>query len=145
MLPLRIVSFKFRPMHVMHVHPRAYACINNKKSLVNITWPELGKQNTQAKKVYSGFHAVVPDWRCWIPDFYSVELGLQIPIVLAGFRIPTAEFRIPQGKVSQILDSKNSNFPDSRIQITYTRQIFGLSMKKLKLMSSTAKILVHLS
>ena len=113
MLPQRIVSFKFRP----------YACITNKKSLVNITWPELGKQNTQAKKVYSGLH----------PG--SVELGLQIPIVLAGFRIP-------QEKVSQIPDSKSSNFPDSRIWITYTGQIYGLSMKKLKLMSS--KILVQL-
>ena len=56
MLPLIIVSFKFRPMHVVHVHPRAYACITNKKYLVNITWSDLGKPNTQAKKVYSGFH-----------------------------------------------------------------------------------------
>ena len=40
------------------MHPCAYACVTNKKSLENITWPELGKQNTQAKKVYSGFHAV---------------------------------------------------------------------------------------
>ena len=88
---------------------------------MNITWPELGKQNTQAKKIYSGLS--------------SVQLGLQIPIVLAGFRIP-------QKKVSQIPDSKRSNFPDSRIWITYTGQIYGLSMKKLKLMSS--KILVQL-
>ena len=64
-----------------------------------------------------------------------MQLGLQIPIVLAGFRIP-------QKKVSQIPDSKRSNFPDSRIWITYTGQIYGLSMKKLKLMSS--KILVQL-
>ena len=124
MLPLRIVSFKFRPMHVIHVHPRAYTCITNKKSLVNITWSELGKQNTQAKKVYSGFHAVdsgltVLDSRLlfsgtWTPDsnrfsgrdsgFLQLNTGFQSP----GIRIPQERFRkvrIPKVSISRIPES----------------------------------------
>ena len=41
----------------MHVHPRAYVCIINKRqkanSLGDITWSDLAKQNIQGKKVYS--------------------------------------------------------------------------------------------
>ena len=82
----------------MHVHPRAYACITNKKSLVkiNITWSGLENKTHKLERSILDSMLWIPDWRYWIPDFYSVELGLQIPIVLAGFRIPTAEFRIPK-------------------------------------------------
>ena len=54
MIPQRTVSFK---RGLMHVHPHACVCIINERqkvnSLENITWSELGKQNIQAKKVYS--------------------------------------------------------------------------------------------
>ena len=56
MVPQRIVSFKCRPMQV---HPCAFVCMIIKRqkanSLENITWSELGKQNMQAKKVYSKY------------------------------------------------------------------------------------------
>ena len=58
------MSFHFRPrdgtlencffqMSSVHVHPRAYVCIINENSQGE--FPDLGKQNTQAKKVCCQF------------------------------------------------------------------------------------------
>ena len=51
------VSFFFNCRPSIHVHSRVYPQFMKREkenSLENITWSELRKQNTQAKKVYSG-------------------------------------------------------------------------------------------
>ena len=60
MVPQRTVSSN---CPLMHVHPRAYVCIINAKTKGKfpgeLTWFVLGKQNLQAKKVYSSLSRVV--------------------------------------------------------------------------------------
>ena len=63
--------------------------------------------------LFSEFYGNLKESWMWIPDTLPVELGIQF-LILAGFRIPWAEFRVPK---TWIPDSTSKKVLDSGIRI----------------------------
>ena len=116
----QLKSLKTEIEHLQHLLEKAK--VKMQKDF-EIWWAEQAAFNqvwieTTLRSMDSGFHAVdsrfqvLDSWFSYQWNFYS---GLKS---LVGFRIPLAEYRIPQEKISRIPDSTSRKFPDSGIWIT---------------------------